>query len=361
METHLFFAIFCAWICLSVPLEFCIAADSIRMDQSISHGETLVSSGQSFELGFFSPGSSKNRYLGIWYKNTPQTVVWVANRNNPIADSYGVLTIINNGALVLLNQSKSVIWSPNLSRVPENPVARLLETGNLVLRDSSNESSESYIWQSFDDPSDTMLPGMKVGWNLKTGLQQKLTSWRSADDPSLGDFSYRIDINVLPYMVLGVGSSKKVRFGPWNGLEFNGVLVLDYLVYKAVFVNNDDEVYTLCESNNNKIISRLTLNHSGFLQSLVSKKGSSDWDDLYSIPSELCVNYGHCGANGICRIGKARICECLPGFTPNSQKEWDMFNTSSGCTRRRPLDCQSGGICKGYRGEIARLDRFSCD
>ncbi|KAJ9671812.1 hypothetical protein PVL29_025495 [Vitis rotundifolia] len=340
METHLFFAFLCAWICLSVPLESCIAADSIRIDQSISDGETLVSSGQSFELGFFSPGSSKNRYLGLWYKNTPQTVVWVANRNNPITDLYGVLTIFKNGAFVLLNQTKSVIWSLNLSKVPENPVAQLLETGNLVLRDSSNESSESYIWQSFDDPSDTMLPGMKVGWNLKTGLQQKLTSWRSADDPSLGDFSYRIDINVLPYMVLGVGSSKKVRSGPWNGLEFNGIQVLDNLVYKAVYVYNNDEVYTLYESINNKIISRLTLNHSGFLQRLVSKKGGSEWDEIYTIPSELCQNYGHCGANGICKIGKAQICECLPGFTPNSHEEWDMFNTSSGCTRRRPLDCQ---------------------
>ncbi|XP_034678697.1 G-type lectin S-receptor-like serine/threonine-protein kinase At4g27290 isoform X2 [Vitis riparia] len=341
METHLFFAFFCAWICLSVPLESCIAADSIRIDQSIGDGETLVSSGQSFELGFFSPGSSKNRYLGIWYKNTPRTVVWVANRNNPIADLYGVLTIFNNGALVLLNQSKSVIWSPNLSKVPENPVAQLLETGNLVLRDSSNESSESYIWQSFDDPSDTMLPGMKVGWNLKTGLQRKLTSWKSADDPSPGDFSYRIDINVLPYMVLGVGAGKKVRSGPWNGLEFNGLNPSENSVYKAVFVANNDEVYALYESNNNKIISRLTLIHSGFLQRLVLKKGSSEWDELYSFPSELCQNYGHCGANGICRIGKLQICECLTGFTPKSQEEWDMFNISSGCTRRMPLDCQS--------------------
>ncbi|RVW68936.1 G-type lectin S-receptor-like serine/threonine-protein kinase [Vitis vinifera] len=302
METHLFFAFFCAWICLSVPLEPCIAADSIRMDQSISDGETLVSSGQSFEVGFFSPGSSKNRYLGIWYKNTPQTVVWVANRNNPITDSYGVLTIINNGKPVLLDQTKSVIWSPYLAREPENPVAQLLETGNLVLRDGSNDSSETYIWQSFDDPSDTMLPGMKVGWNLKTGLQRKLTSWKSADDPSLGDFSYRIDINVLPYLVLGVGAGKKVRSGPWNGHEFNGLNALDNSVYKAVFVANNDEVYALYESNNSKIISRLTLNHSGFLQRL--------------------------------------ICECLTGFTPKSQEEWDMFNTSSGCRRRMPLDCQ---------------------
>ncbi|RVW81575.1 S-locus-specific glycoprotein S6 [Vitis vinifera] len=165
------------------PPQPLLKADSIRIDQPICDG--------------------------IWYKNTPRTVVWVANRNNPIADLYGVLTIFNNGALVLLNQSKSVIWSPNLSK-------------------------------SFDDPSDTMLPGMKVGWNLKTGLQQKLTSWKS----------------------------KKVRLGPWNGLEFNGLNALDNSVYKAVFVANNDEVYALYESNNNKIISRLTLNHSGFLQRL---------------------------------------------------------------------------------------------
>ncbi|RVW30077.1 S-locus-specific glycoprotein S6 [Vitis vinifera] len=219
------------------PPQPLLKADSIRIDQPICDGESLVSSSQSFELGFFSPDSSKNRYLGIWYKNTPRTVVWVANRNNPIADLYGVLTIFNNGALVLLNQSKSVIWSPNLSK-------------------------------SFDDPSDTMLPNMKVGWNLKTGLQQKLTSWKSVDDPSPGDFSYRIDIDVLPYMVLGVGAGKKVRPGPWNGLEFNGLNALDNSVYKAVFVANNDEVYALYESNNNKIISRLTLNHSGFLQRL---------------------------------------------------------------------------------------------
>ena len=75
METHVFLALFSAWMYLTVPLELCIAGDSIRMDQSISDGETLVSSGKSFELGFFSPGSSNNRYLGIWYKNEPTTVV----------------------------------------------------------------------------------------------------------------------------------------------------------------------------------------------------------------------------------------------------------------------------------------------
>uniref|UniRef100_A0A7N2LK54 Bulb-type lectin domain-containing protein n=1 Tax=Quercus lobata TaxID=97700 RepID=A0A7N2LK54_QUELO len=66
------------------------ATDSITQSQTVNEGRTLVSAGGSFELGFFSPGNSTNRYLGIWYKNIPvTTVVWVANRSIPIKDLSG--------------------------------------------------------------------------------------------------------------------------------------------------------------------------------------------------------------------------------------------------------------------------------
>ena len=70
-------------------LYYSSAADTLTPTQSIRNGSTLVSSGQSFELGFFSPGNSKNRYFGIWYKQNPETVTRVANRNNPITGSNG--------------------------------------------------------------------------------------------------------------------------------------------------------------------------------------------------------------------------------------------------------------------------------
>lgn len=42
---------------------------------------------EAFELGIFSPGSTKNHYLGIWYKKiSVKTIVWVANRLNCIND-----------------------------------------------------------------------------------------------------------------------------------------------------------------------------------------------------------------------------------------------------------------------------------
>ncbi|KAG5149657.1 hypothetical protein JHK82_016538 [Glycine max] len=48
----------------------------------------------SAEISMEWPCSSQKRCLGIWYKNIPfQSVVWAANRANPINDSSGILTI----------------------------------------------------------------------------------------------------------------------------------------------------------------------------------------------------------------------------------------------------------------------------
>ena len=111
------------------------AVDSLTTSQYISNGSSLVSKDGTFELGFFKPGSSKNHYLGIWYKKIPvQTVVWVANRLNPINDS-GLLMINSTGSVVLMSQNKSVVWSAGLGtqKQAKNPMLQLLDSGNLVL------------------------------------------------------------------------------------------------------------------------------------------------------------------------------------------------------------------------------------
>ncbi|KAF8389591.1 hypothetical protein HHK36_024108 [Tetracentron sinense] len=320
------------------PQEISIAVDTITLTQPISEGQTLVSSGQIFELGFFTPGNSTNRYIGIWYKNSPPAVLWVANRENPITDSTGVLAVGKDGNLVILNQAQIIIWSSNLSKVAENPVAQLLDSGNLVLQDKSS----SYLWQSFDYPSDTQFPGMKIGWDLKTGLNRYLTSWKNADDPSPGEFTYRNDIHGLPQLFIREGSSKIFRSGPWNGLRFSGVPLLSILVFKTFFVYNTEESYYMYEHSQNHFITRLTLNHSGLLQRLIWNEGSSEWTVLYTTQHDQCDSYGHCGTNSICRINDSPMCNCLLGFIPKSPQEWDVLNSSSGCARRIQLDCQKG-------------------
>ncbi|KAJ4726200.1 putative Serine/threonine-protein kinase receptor [Melia azedarach] len=336
MENMLFFPIFSSFI-FFCSIKFSMAVDTLSPGRFIRDGEKLVSPSRNFELGYFSPGKSKNRYLGIWYKRTPETVVWVANRNSPIVDPHGVLTISKNGNLFLLNETNDIVWSSNISQKIESPVAQLLDTGNLVLMDNfRGTTSESYHWQSFDYPSDTLLAGMKLGWNLKTGLQRHLTSWRSADDPSPGNYTFRYDNLVLPQICLYQGSVKISCGGAWNGGSYGANLQTNFL-YERSLVHNEDELYYKFESYNNPVIMIMKLNPVGNVQRLIWKERTMRWEIIYSFPGNFCEHYGKCGDNSVCSMDKTPNCECLEGFKLKSQNNQTWPVT---CVRSHSSDCK---------------------
>ncbi|KAI8000156.1 G-type lectin S-receptor-like serine/threonine-protein kinase, partial [Camellia lanceoleosa] len=209
----LFFSCFC--------FEFSIAIDTITLTQPINDSESIISSNKVFQLGFFSPVNTTNRYVGIWYNNIPaKTVVWVANRDRPLIDSSGTLMISKDGNLVVLNGQKEIIWSSNVSNSTVNSSARLLDSGNLVLVDNSNGKT---IWGSYQNPSDSLLENMVLSSDRSTGEKILLKSWKSPSDPSVGSFSAGVSLLTIPEFVVWNGSHPYWRSGPWNGQIFIGV------------------------------------------------------------------------------------------------------------------------------------------
>ncbi|KAJ4977104.1 hypothetical protein NE237_002210 [Protea cynaroides] len=331
------FLVYCSMLlCFCSTFTESIAVNNITRSQFLRDGQTLVSRLGSFELGFFSPGKSKNRYVGIWYMNiSVQTLVWVANRKNPLIDSSGVLRIDVSGNLILVNQTNNIFWSSNSSRTAENPVVQLLDSGNLVLQ--SNLEEENFLWQSFDYPSDTLLPGMKLGWNLKTGLDHRLSSWKSPDDPSPGDLSYGIELYGYPEAVMWKGTEEHFRSGPWNGLRYSGAPELSpNTVFSFTFTDNVEE---------GSIQSRLVLNQSssngGVLQRFTWNGRSSGWQLFLQVPRDYCDTYGLCGAYSNCDTNQSPVCQCLEGFKPKSPANWDSLDWFDGCVRKTPLDCRN--------------------
>jgi len=347
-DSILFLGICCTLI--SSFLEVSDAGDTLTVTQSLKDNQTLVSSDQKFELGFFRLGSSSDRYLGIWYKNIPdKAVVWVANRDHPLQNSEAFLTLSSDGKL-LLNETGSVVWSSNTTRAARTPGAQLLDSGNFIVKDVGDEydhdNSENYLWQSFDYPSDTLLPGMKLGWNLKTGLNRHLRSWKSSDDPSPGDYTYSVDPRGLPQLVLRKGSTKLFRSGSWYGEQFSGDPVLAAnTVFRPMFVSNADEVYYIYETMDN-ITSRFVLGRSGSVQHFSWNDGHPSWNLLFTVQGDRCDNYGLCGSYGSCNVTDIANCECLSGFRPRSPQEWKMLDWSGGCVPDDPH------ICKNREGFI---------
>ncbi|KAF5798126.1 putative protein kinase RLK-Pelle-DLSV family [Helianthus annuus] len=321
-------------------LSICISLDTIAVHKYITDGETIVSENEKFELGFFSPGSSKHRYLGIWFKNTsPHEVVWVANRETPLINTSGTVKLDNQGILSLVNGSGAVIWSSNsfVSITSVNPIAQLLDSGNLVIKDAT-----SVIWQSFDYPGDTFISGMKLGKNLITGRELYLTSWRSSDDPSTGEYTvgFLMEECRYPQVYIKKNSVIETRIGPYDGVEFAGLPNYKHNpnhIYTVDMVAHQKEMYFKYTSNLTASSLKSTVNPSGILEISQLNHRNNEWMSDHTMPVDYCDNYGLCGPYGSCSTATSPTCECLKGFELLNPNNW-----TSGCTRSRALDCGPG-------------------
>ncbi|XP_004499822.1 G-type lectin S-receptor-like serine/threonine-protein kinase At4g27290 isoform X2 [Cicer arietinum] len=274
----------------------------------------------------------------------PRTIVWVANRNNPIQNSTVILKLTHQGSLVILDGSRGVIWSSNSSRIEsKSVVVKLLDSGNLVVKDA-NISSENgkVLWESFDYPGNTFLSGMKLRSNLLTGPYKYITSWRSPNDPADGDFSYRVDTHGFPQLIVAKGTKLLYRAGSWNGFLFTGFSRQTHGIYNLSFVVNDKEICYQYEIMSSSITSRMTLDSDGFQHNFLWLDMTENWKVTVTRPANRCDHYAFCGINSNCNINDSPICECLDGFVPKFQAKWNSSDWSGGCVRRTKLNCVNG-------------------
>ncbi|KAK9016793.1 hypothetical protein V6N11_079286 [Hibiscus sabdariffa] len=325
------------WPCLTVS----IAVGSLNTSNSIRDGDTLVSPGGVFELGFFTPGSSSRRYLGIWYSNSVTSVPWVANREVPLNDTSGVVEVTDQGILVLLDGNRSIVWSSNASRPVRSPVVQLLDSGNLVVKDELGRNPGNFIWQSFDYPGNTFIAGMKIGRDFRTGLDRYLSSWKAPDDPSVGKFTYRFELGGFPEIVVREGSTVRFRSGPFNGERLSGLLEMkENPMYTYDFVFNDKEVYlTFIARNNSTLLRGVLSNENGAIVPFSWLDSDRGWIQNLPLYVDNCDKYALCGANGICDNNRSPVCSCMPGFVPRTLSEWEATPGTGGCVRKTELNC----------------------
>ncbi|KAL2336837.1 hypothetical protein Fmac_011283 [Flemingia macrophylla] len=332
---NLFFVLF--MLCRYV-LDFAIAIDTITSSQSMKDPETISSEDGNFTLGFFTPQNSTKRYVGIWWKSQ-STVIWVANRNQPLNDSSGVVTISEDGNLVVMNGLKHVIWSTNVSNTSSNTSAQLSDSAKLVLTEIT---TGTILWDSFQQPSNALLPGLKLSSNKRSGTNNELTSWESPSNPSVGSFYLSVvkRINIVQVFIWNE-TRPYWRSGPWNGGVFTGIP--DMTTYIDGFKGVDDD-------EGNTYIYYTVQSTIGFVVYMLNSKGRFEqiwWDDekkqlqiCWTSQESDCDVYGICGPFSSCNSQSSPICSCLKGFEPMNKEEWNRQNWTSGCVRRSRLKCE---------------------
>ncbi|WVY99456.1 hypothetical protein V8G54_025526 [Vigna mungo] len=319
-------------LCLPICFEICLGGDTLKANQNITQDSegNLVSSNATFELGFFSTAEkSGGKYLGIWYHDLePQTVVWVANRDDPVPDSGGVFRIAEDGNLVVEYAFRSLWSSELLASSSSNRTLQLLDSGNLVLKEDNSEAT--YLWESFQNPTNTFLPGMKMDATLS------LTCWRDSANPAPGNFTFKLTEKaetrsfVVQYQSQIHWALDELDTEASSQVVFN---LLNNDIWNTKTYNYSNK--TLFESKPymyNK--SRLLMNSSGEIVFLEWDEAESNWTKIWSAPENKCDLPDYCGSFGLCNRKNFIQCKCLPGFSSIHDSRSDGELESKGCVRK---------------------------
>ncbi|TXG69074.1 hypothetical protein EZV62_004009 [Acer yangbiense] len=223
--------------------------DTLQQGQVLEYWDELLSASWKFRLAFFYSGyiPDGGYQLGIWYDGLlPHNPIWIANRNNPIIGESGNLSIDTSDGNLKIFQSGGNPIPVSLVKGARNTSATLLSSGNLVLQEMNSDGSvKRVLWQSFDYPTDTLLPGMKLGFNLQTGHQWFLRSWLTVGNPAQGSFTLVMDPNVtnkLNVMWFGeVHCSVVFLKGSFFFYSFNTIGIVK--IYDFTYISNEQEEY----------------------------------------------------------------------------------------------------------------------
>ena len=113
-----------------------------------------VSPSRDFALGFQQIGED-GFLIAIWFNKIPErTIVWSANGQNLAPKGFKV-ELTSDGRFLLNDPTGKQIW--NASNTSGNGIAyaAMLDSGNFVLVGQDSQ----YVWESFGEPTDTILPG----------------------------------------------------------------------------------------------------------------------------------------------------------------------------------------------------------
>ena len=315
----------------STPLSSSTTTDTLTQGSSLSvkraTTDVLVSTNGVFSAGFFPVGENAFCFA-VWFaKSSFPTVVWMANRDQPVNGRGSRLSLTVQGNLVLVDAGSVVLWSTETTTKSRASAAKLKlnDNGNLVLISTTALGKISTLWESFKSPTDTLLPGQKLT------IDANLVSSKSQNNYSSGYYRFFFeDDNVLKLLFQGpVRQISSIYWPPpWLRNFENGrstynsskTAVLD----AAGLLSSSDNLVFKASDYGEKHHRRLTLDPDGNLRLYSFHRKTSAWIVTWQALLQPCSVHGICGPNSFCSYDHAlgRRCDCIKGFKRKNHLDW---------------------------------------
>ncbi|KAM7497308.1 hypothetical protein LguiA_021722 [Lonicera macranthoides] len=307
-----------------------------------------LSPSSDFAFGFQFLPQNGLFLLSIWYYNLPEkTIVWYANDGN-LVPSGSTLELNAQNGLVLTDPQGTRLWSTQIFSTIDHGFIN--NTGNFALFGGNS----SILWESFTNPTDTLLPTqtMERGGVLNsrisdTNFSQGRFQFRMLEDGNavlnprdvLSNFAY--EAYFWSHTYDGSNSSN-------SGLRlvFNETGHMFIVRRNGQITDLPNQVVTRSPDN----YYRATLNFDGVSVIYSHPKrsnGEQNWTAIWTKPDNICLNIfgnkgsGACGYNSICILDSNRrpVCECPYGYSlldPNDKYGSCKPSFVQSCDERQP-------------------------
>ncbi|CAM8994506.1 unnamed protein product [Rhodiola kirilowii] len=328
------------------------STSTLRRGSALKLSDLLTSPDGSFTCGFYTTGLNAF-WFSIWYTHSADpTLVWIANRDKPVNGQSSKVSLRRDGGLVLTDVDASVVWLSNTSSFDVDvDRAELMDTGNLVLRNPSGHVQ----WESFDLPTNTLLPGQTFT------KSNKLVS-------NLGPGQFGSG-----YYALFFGNDNVLRL-VYDGPEISSLYWPDpnpnINVYDSGRTNyNSTRVAKLDDLGRFKssdrlefnasdygpgVRRRLTLDHDGNFRLYSLNASTGFWNVSWQALIMNCNIHGVCGRYGICSYEPEPKCSCPPGYEVRNPSNWN-----EGCRPKFNLTCS--GNSRIQQAQVKYLELLNTD
>ncbi|GAV74413.1 Pkinase domain-containing protein/S_locus_glycop domain-containing protein/B_lectin domain-containing protein [Cephalotus follicularis] len=334
--------------------------DTLKVGSSISvekSGDALVSKNGVFSAGFHAVGVNAASFA-IWFtKASDSDIVWMANRDKLVNGRGSKLSLLHAGNLILVDgsdggQNSITLWAGDIATSTSLRL-QLLNTGNLVLWSNST----NIVWQSFDSPTDTLLPQQALSKNTS------LTSSTSETDYFSGYYKLRFDTdNILRLIYDGPDFSspywpeQELNDSGRSRNNFTRIMTLDSLGH---FSSSDYLEFSSSDIGIRRW-RRLKLDFDGILRVYSLEESSRTWIVSWQAISQSCAVRRSCGPNSLCSYlpDFGKTCTCLPGY-----KVKDSADLTSGCELDIHIPCNGNGNNNSGVGflHLAHVDFYGFD
>uniref|UniRef100_A0A2N9FE46 Uncharacterized protein n=1 Tax=Fagus sylvatica TaxID=28930 RepID=A0A2N9FE46_FAGSY len=255
--------------------------------------EVLISPNRVFSAGFYSVGVEAFCFA-IWFSKLPshqnsssRTVVWMANRDQPVNGRHSKLSLLKTGDLILTDAGKFHCLGHKHFLTFLSTVISLQHRNTKLVSSRSHTNISSGFYELFFD-NDNILS------LLFNGLEVSSIYW---PEPWLKSWE------------AGRSTYNNSRIAVLNSL--------------GNFSSSDD--FTFKSTDYGAVLHRrLTLDYDGNIRLYSWEEEGQIWVVSWQAIQRPCRIHGACGANSLCSYAHNfdRKCSCLKGFKMKNRTDW---------------------------------------